>query len=87
MTVGIVGHGVVGAAMARFVGSRQQHHIVVYDKFIAPYQGPERKAAINRCDLVFLCVPTPPGADGMSCDLSAVEECASWITAPLYYTR
>ena len=28
-------------------------------------------------------MPTPTGPDGLSCDLSAVEECAGWITAPL----
>lgn len=39
--------------------------------------------AINRCDLVFLCAPTPTAKDGMSCDLSAVEECVKWIEAPL----
>jgi hypothetical protein len=25
---------------------------------------------------------TPTAADGFSCDLSAVEECADWITPP-----
>jgi UDP-glucose 6-dehydrogenase len=45
MKIGVVGHGVVGSAVARFF--------------------------------------SVDGQDGVSCDVSAVEECVSWITAPI----
>jgi UDPglucose 6-dehydrogenase len=82
MKIGIVGHGVVGSAMARFLSKQPQHDVFIYDKFQKPYDGMERKLLVNSSDLVFVCVPTPTGADGFSCDLSAVEECADWITPP-----
>lgn len=72
----------MGGAVARLLGSNQSNQIAIYDKFLAPHDRPEGKQAVNACDIVFLCVPTPAAADG-SCDLSAVEESAAWITAPL----
>lgn len=83
MKVGVVGYGVVGSAIARFVARRNEHELVIFDKFIQPNDTAERKAAINLCDLVFLCVPTPAHRGDLGCDLSAVEECVGWITAPL----
>lgn len=77
MKIGIVGHGIVGSAMARLFTDA-----VIYDKFQAPHNTEERKAEINTCYLVFVCVPTPAAADG-SCDISAVRECVGWITAPM----
>ena len=38
---------------------------------------------MNGCDLVFICVPTPIGRDGRSCDVSEVGECVDWIRAPI----
>lgn len=72
----------MGRAVARFLGSNPSNQIAIYDKFVAPYDDPGRKQAVNACDIVFVCVPTPAAA-GESCDLSAVEESAGWITAPL----
>jgi UDPglucose 6-dehydrogenase len=83
MRIGIVGHGVVGSAMVRLFSSRAGHEVVAYDKFLAPFNSPARRDAINACELVFLCVPTPLAADGLSCDISAVEECIGWINPPL----
>jgi len=81
MKVGVVGHGVVGSAMARFIGTRAHHDLVIYDKFQPAHNQPARRLAINTCDLVFLCVPTPADSQG-GCDTSAVEECAAWIRVP-----
>ena len=82
MKIGVVGYGTVGAAVTRLFASSRCHQIAIYDKFRQPYSRSSAKDDVNSCDLVFLCVPTPAAADG-SCDLSAVEESAAWITAPL----
>jgi UDPglucose 6-dehydrogenase len=83
MRVGVVGHGVIGSAIARMVLQQTEHSLVIYDKFQAAHRTSDKKDAINGCDLVMLSVPTPTGADGLSCDLSAVEESVRWISAPL----
>jgi len=83
MKIGIVGHGVVGSALARFFSACDAHQVVVYDKFQAAYRSAAQKRSITGSDLVFVCVPTPAGQDGMSCDTSAVEECVEWIEAPV----
>jgi len=83
MKVGIVGHGVVGSALKRWLAQSAEHQVVIYDKFLLEYNSESTRLKINECDLVFLCVPTPIGSDGLSCDTSAVEECTAWITAPL----
>jgi UDPglucose 6-dehydrogenase len=83
MKIGVVGCGVVGSAMARLFGANPANELVIYDKFVPPHDRAEHKLSINSCDLTFLCVPTPTAADGMSCDLTAVNECAGWITVPL----
>lgn len=77
--VGIVGAGVVGTAVQRLCGPET----VMYD----PKPGcPQDKAAINHCDVVFVCVPTPMADDG-SCDTSIVEDVVAWIQAPLIILR
>jgi len=83
MNVGIVGHGVVGSALVRWLAKSDEHSVAIYDKLQPAYNSEASRQEINECDLVFLCVPTPTALDGLSCDLSAVEECAAWITAPL----
>lgn len=76
--VGVVGAGVVGAAMQNLCGPET----VMYD--VRPGYG--TKDQINACDVVFVCVPTPMSADG-SCDTSIVEEAVAWIKAPLILLR
>ncbi len=82
MRVGIVGNGVVGSAMARFISGRSLHEVVIYDKFQSAHNAASQREAINACDLVFLCMPTPADGQG-ACDVSAVEECAAWIRVPI----
>ncbi len=83
MTIGIVGYGVVGRALARLFGYEAGNPDVrVYDKFVAGMNDAKRRAAIQGCDLVFVAVPTPQAADG-SCDLTAVEEVVSWLVPPM----
>lgn len=83
MKIGIVGYGVVGSALGRLFGEQKQHAVFLYDKFQAGLSDRSHRAAINACDLAFVAVPTPIGADGISCDVSAVEECVQWIEAPI----
>jgi UDPglucose 6-dehydrogenase len=83
MKIGIVGHGVVGSAVARVFASHPKHEVRIYDKFQALHCSAECKILVNHSDLVFVCVPTPTAADGISCDVSAVEECLSWLTPPV----
>ena len=83
MNLGIVGHGVVGSAMERLFRCTTQHTLALYDKFKPGCSSAEHINAINRCDLVFVSVPTPASSDGQGCDLSAVEECVAWIQAPM----
>jgi UDPglucose 6-dehydrogenase len=69
MKVGIVGAGAVGLAIAKLFPDA-----VLYDE-------PKKVGArteINRCDVVFVCVPTPRAEDG-SCDTSIVEDVVSWL--------
>jgi len=77
--VGLVGAGVVGQAVQRLCGPET----VMYD--LKPGFCQDREA-INACDVVFVCVPTPMAPD-RSCDTSIVEEVVSWIQAPLIILR
>ncbi len=77
--VGIVGVGMVGKAMRKLLGP----HTVIYD--VKPGYS-QNKNAINSCEVVFICVPTPMRADGR-CDTSIVEETAAWVSAPLIVIR
>jgi UDPglucose 6-dehydrogenase len=79
MKLGIVGYGVVGKALAKvFHYDAGNSDLVIYDKFVKGMNNPSRRTALQQCDLVFIAVPTPEGADGR-CDLSAIEEVVSWV--------
>lgn len=77
--VGVVGAGVVGSAMQKLCGPET----VMYD---TKPGAPQDREAINACDVVFVCVPTPMAPDG-TCDTSIVEEAVAWIKAPLILLR
>ncbi len=78
--VGVVGGGVVGGAMVRLCGPET----VAYDPYKSELAG--NKDAINKCDVVFICVPTPMSDDG-SCNTSIVEDTVAWVEAPLMIIR
>lgn len=68
MKVGIIGHGYVGKGMERLFAG-------VYDiGLFDPLHHPD-EASLKGSDLVIICAPTPPKADG-SCDVSMVEDAA-----------
>ena len=70
-TAGVVGAGVVGMATQKLCGPAT----VMYDT--KPGHAMDKRA-INACDVVFVCVPTPMKPGGM-CDTSIVEEAVAWI--------
>jgi len=78
--VGVVGGGVVGGAMEQLCGPET----IIYDPYKPELAG--NKDAINTCDVVFICVPTPMSDDG-SCNTSIVEETVAWVEAPLMIIR
>jgi UDPglucose 6-dehydrogenase len=81
--IGIVGYGVVGKALARLFGyGRHNPDLEVHDKYLEGMNSEGHRAAIQKCDIVFVAVPTPEAADG-SCDLSAVEEVIDWASPPI----
>lgn len=77
MKVGIVGVGHVGRSMAYLFPDA-----VLYDK----YKDLGSQEEINRCDISFICVPTPQAADG-SCDTRIVEEVLQWLETPIIVIR
>lgn len=86
-TVGICGLGHVGHIMVDLFPDA-----VVYDE---PKNIGSREE-INKCDFVFVCVPTPKAEDG-SCDTTIVDDVLDWLepkecivlrsTVPVGYTN
>ena len=77
MKIGIIGYGHVGTAMHNLFKDA-----VIYDEI----KNIGSKDEINKCDLSFVCVPTPMNHDG-SCDTSIVEEVISWCTCEVIVLR
>lgn len=99
MRVAIIGNGWVGKAMKElfpesltYIRSYQQQKDIVH--FTTD------KEEINKCDIVFICVPTPNEGTGYTkfgtdkeiqgegrLDTSAVEEVIAWCECPLIVIR
>ena len=86
-TIGIIGNGFVGKAVKE---SFKNH----FDVFI--FDTDKRKAnveslneLINKCRIIFLCLPTPMNLDDGSCHLGIVEDTLSkiddWCDEMEYY--
>jgi UDPglucose 6-dehydrogenase len=80
MNIGIVGYGFVGRKLADLFG--RAHKVTIYDKALPIYSSPSQREAINGCDVAFIAVPTPTAPDGISCDLTQVQDALSWLTVP-----
>jgi UDPglucose 6-dehydrogenase len=77
LKIAIVGLGAVGAGIYKLFPDA-----AVYDE----PQGIGTRESVNDCDVAFVCVPTPRGADG-SCDTSIVESVVKWIDGPTIVLR
>ena len=71
--IGIVGQGYVGTAIK--VGFEPHYHYIhTYDKFdISKSTVPNLKDLVDKCEVIFVCVPTPMKKDG-TCYTGIVEE-------------
>lgn len=74
--VGVVGVGMVGGAMKRYLEKKDGLELFLYDKG----QNLGSPDEINKSEIVFVCVPTPYLKDGAGFDLSFVEETLSWLS-------
>jgi UDPglucose 6-dehydrogenase len=72
---GIVGTGMVGGAMQKYLSRKEGLELFVYDK--GKNEG--SKEDVNKAEIVFICVPTPYLKDGKGFDLSYVEETMGWL--------
>lgn len=68
--IGIVGVGMVGGAMQKYLENKEGVELLLYDKG----KNLGSPAEINKADIIFVCVPTPYLRDGKGFDLSYVEE-------------
>jgi len=59
-TIGIIGGGFVGGAVAR--GWMEHAEVKIFD--VLPEKATHTKAEVLECDVIFVCLPTPMGEDG-----------------------
>lgn len=72
MKLGIIGFGVVGAALLRTLSRNGAHTLAVYDKYLPDHSSASALRALQDADLVFIAVPTPYDQTSGRCDLTAV---------------
>ena len=77
MKIAIIGNGYVGAAMEKLFPDA-----VIYDE----PKGIGSKDDVNKCDISFVCVPTPEGEFG-ECDAHIVEDVISWLNTEVIVLR
>lgn len=71
MKIGIVGGGVVGRATARaFI--EYVDEVRIYD--VLKERRTHDVYETRRCNIIFVCLPTPQKKDSLECDVSAVEQ-------------
>ena len=73
MTIGVVGAGFVGSATALLASDKI--NVLAYDIDKEKCVPPEIELVdLKKCDLIFICVPTPMAENG-SCHTEIIEEC------------
>lgn len=75
MSVAILGRGWVGKFMQKLFPDA-----IIYDR------EKKNRDEVNKCDIAFICVPTPNIGEG-KLDTSIVEECVAWCESPLIVIR
>jgi len=76
--IAIIGYGWVGKAMEKLFPDA-----VIYDPLLG-YK--TTKEEVNKCDIAFICVPSPCPAEG-ALDISIIDEVVSWCDCPLLVMR
>ncbi len=70
MRIGVIGQGYVGSAIK--LGFDGFYDVETYDKFDETKSSCDLDTMTKKCEIIFVCVPTPMKTDG-SCDISIVE--------------
>ncbi len=81
-TVGVIGQGFVGNAVARAFRLEKRIHVETYDKYVPAMTTMSLGGLVRACDTLFVCVPTPD--DDGDCDISIVESVLGEIAEELY---
>jgi UDPglucose 6-dehydrogenase len=79
MRIGVIGHGVVGGALAKGF-SQLGHKVFVYDKHKPAFL---ETAHLFSTVAIFICVPTPTDTNGQQ-DLSAIDETFQMLKTRAY---
>jgi UDPglucose 6-dehydrogenase len=83
VNIGIAGYGVVGSALGRFFRRDAGNTVAVYDKYQAAYNDRLAWERLDRCELVFVAVPTPYDQARERCDVSAVRDVVRRLRVPV----
>lgn len=70
-TIGIIGYGFVGKAVAQLA---DVYEVNIYDPYVKEYSGVADADAAYLSDIVFVCVPTPT-KEGGNLDMEIVQGC------------
>lgn len=77
--IGIAGVGVVGGALRDYFIRRKNTKLIIYDK----YKNIGSRHALDRADIVFICVPTPY-TKGYGHNISAIHDVIRNFTVPKF---
>jgi len=70
-TIGIIGYGYVGKAVAHAIGSHCED-VYIYDKY-NPVDSLD--TVLQKSDYIFICLPTPFNEDTLTIDLTLRHGC------------
>jgi UDPglucose 6-dehydrogenase len=69
--IGIIGQGFVGNAV--YQGLKETFNVLTYDKFIDEKSNSHLGEIVQKCDVIFVCVPTPMDMSTGECYTGIVE--------------
>jgi len=78
--IGVIGYGVVGSNTGRMIQEMGNEQILHYDRY-KKGSNATLTQIIERCDTIFICLPTPMRQDGSN-DLSYAFEAIDQIVVP-----
>lgn len=71
-SIGIVGQGFVGSAVK--AGLEKDFTVLAYDKYVEAKSNSTLLNVVDKCDVIFVCVPTPMNMQTGEAHLGIVEE-------------